>query len=128
MINLDLINQAFSAKWFVTFQDNSIQGQWKDILVHKYNSVGANPYSASFWKDVNSTIPIITVGLNKIVSKGHSVLFWLDRWLYETNLTAVYPLLFSIATDEKITVQTVYASKSRSLVFRRQLVDEYLVE
>ena len=48
--DLDRMNQALLAKWWVRFQDPQISDMWKNIILDKYGVSGYSPKYSSFWK------------------------------------------------------------------------------
>jgi hypothetical protein len=66
--------------------------------------------------------------LNKKISSGVSVLFWLDRWFQGYALFYYYPSLYSIAIKPNIIVAEAYDQRYLNLQFRRQTVGNYLLE
>lgn len=86
------------AKWWIRFNDPTVPGQWKDILLAKYGNNSKKSIISSFWKAVIKDREKMNWGLKKIVGNGRATLFWLDRWIGECALKCVYPQLFQIAT------------------------------
>ena len=56
------------------------------------------------------------------------MLFWTDRWLGECHISALFPNLFSIASDIGLTVASVLENGQINLTFRRQLTGSYREE
>lgn len=110
-------NLAILYKWIWRFfQDPS--SFWCQVVRTKYNY----PPSISFsdlhipskggpWKQICAAIfsnaealSIASKGMRKIIGDGSSSLFWLDPWISNEPLKNLFPRLFSIAIDPKVSV------------------------
>jgi hypothetical protein len=60
---------------------------------------------------------ILELSIDWKVYNEKFVTFWLDRWFNNTTLTNAYPYLFSIASENKL-----------SITFNRQLVGIFYTE
>ena len=52
LLDLDIMNIALRAKWWIRFKDLNVQGIWKSILLDKYTTSGTTGKFSSFWHDI----------------------------------------------------------------------------
>jgi hypothetical protein len=128
LLDLEIMNIALLAKWTVRFQDPTVSGQWKTILIAKYGKLHSSFKISPFWKAILHDKDLIELGFDKIVRSGKSVLFWKDRWFEGCALFCTYHLLYSIAIKTDITVAEAYTSIFLLMEFKRQLIDYYFHE
>ena len=128
ILDLHVMNKALLAKWLMRFLDDKLTGTWKQILKQKYSVVGTYGLFSPFWKAILKNKGIVEVSTDWQVGNGHSIRFWLDRWIGNCALHNVYPNLFNIAYDKEILVSQVFTSNGLQINFCRQLVSIYHTE
>lgn len=62
---------------------------------------------------------IVKVSTDWQVENGHSIRFWLDRWVGTSALSTVYPNLFDIAYDKQILISQVFSPRGLYIDFCR---------
>ena len=56
------MNKALIAKWWVRFNDPSIRGLWKSVILAKYDAQGYHSKCSSFWKGVIKEADVVHLG------------------------------------------------------------------
>jgi hypothetical protein len=59
------------------------------------------------WSDLNELLPAYRAITSSEVFNGMSTSFWHDQWLSTGRLNVVFPLLYTHATDDEVTVAQV---------------------
>lgn len=128
IIDLKRLNQALLAKWWIRFQDPSISGLWKTILLAKYGQSGYSSTCSSFWAGILKGTAVVELGLTRHLGNGSTIKFWTDRWCSEHPLSLLYPNLFQHSSDPDLLVVEAFENSSLQLHFTRQLTGILLTE
>lgn len=110
-------NCALLAKWKWRLASEE-RGNWKDILISKYGS-DLSPchipkkYLSWWWRDLSRACGEgvedgwFKQALVWRVGSGDKVRFWDDAWMGSCKLISLYPMLFSISLDQRLTIGEV---------------------
>lgn len=128
VLDLDNMNKALLAKWLYHSNDPSDNSIWKAIILDKYNRNFNSSRICPFWKGITFTMNLVEIGINKKVTNGVTILFWLDRWKEESASHCVFPNLFRIVANSNSIVAEVFSSGTIQIQFIRQLTGIYLIE
>ncbi|KAF6165461.1 hypothetical protein GIB67_028020 [Kingdonia uniflora] len=129
------MNEALLGKWLWRFGQEEAK-LWKKIIISRF---GVKDFGWSCKQVFEAFGYGVSRGVMKInesvgrrvrirVGIGNNVRFWEDRWLLESSLKDMYPLLFSLSDNHESSVQKVvmnlgHTGMSWNLNFHRNLND-----
>jgi hypothetical protein len=61
----------------------------------------------------------VDLSFNKHLGKGNTILFWIDRWHGECALFSIFPHLYFIVINPKITVTVAFSAGKLHIEFKR---------
>jgi hypothetical protein len=117
LLDLEIMNKDLLAKWLVRFNDPTVEDKWKDILIVKYYI--SMSHLSPFWATVLKHKDLVDLSFNKHLGKGNTILFWIVRWHGECVLFSIFPHLYFIAINPKITVAVAFSAGKLHIEFKR---------
>jgi hypothetical protein len=128
VLDLDVMNISLLTKWLWKLESEN--GIWQDLIQRKYlhNSplclAKAKQGSSQFWRNLMAIKDEYCSLRSKCIGNGGSTSFWSDTWLGREPLAVMFPRLFDLCFDKKITVREALLSGLSCLRFRRTLMGE----
>jgi hypothetical protein len=129
ILNLKLQNQGLLLKYLHKFYNEDTP--WVHLLWNSYYTGkvphALNPCGSFWWKDICKLMPIYRAISSTQIGNEGTVLFWKDKWL-NTIVSDEYPIAFSYAIAEDVTVQSFLSATSLAENFNLPLSPEALQE
>lgn len=122
------MNVSLLCKWFWKLENES--GLWQEIINFKYLkkdsicTVKHRQTDSAIWTDMLKIKGVYLQGRKMILGNGKRTLFWHDTWLYDKPLIHLFPDLFAMCNQQKITVEKMKMDPS-AVTFTRWLVDSW---
>ncbi|KAK1669324.1 hypothetical protein QYE76_057483 [Lolium multiflorum] len=128
LLNTKIMNQALLLKWVWRLyqQEDTI---WVHLIRAKYRDAtdifsGNGHGGSQFWKSFHRVKHLFKVGAKHLVRDGHRTNFWLDWWIESRPLMELFPHLFAICEDDRVSVATALQGEGLAIRFRRSLDQE----
>ncbi|GJT45976.1 RNA-directed DNA polymerase, eukaryota, reverse transcriptase zinc-binding domain protein [Tanacetum coccineum] len=124
------LNQALIFKWIWRFHSQGFS-LWSRVIKAIHGADGKlgyhiKPSASSNWIDIVRTLPILLnkgidlLGyIKKKVGNGEKTLFWYEPWKGDVSFNNLFPRLFALELDKKISVAGKMAQPSLITSFRR---------
>lgn len=105
------MNISLLCKWWRKLEVED--GLWQQIVRFKYLNtesictVSHRQSDSPIWSDLLKIKNVYLQGRKIETRNGKNTLFWLDSWLYDKPLDVLFPDLFKLCEQQKVTVSQV---------------------